>query len=178
MTDTATHVDMTRHADRVIDVPGTTNLEMIADQLGAIDPGTVTLKCDTRTGFDVVFSLRLDGAQLVAWRRGAKDDLAPSGYDEFQWRRVILAAQCVEIRKNGVKVVEQSTGIPVTFRSPEFQRLLKVPQGSPSGSVEAVRKFYANDFAVTAAAEKVIELAGMGKDAEVVVNPTPGPSSF
>lgn len=178
MTDIATHVDLARHtADAAIDVPPTTSLELVADMLGSVDPGTVTLKVDNRPGFDVVYSLKLEGAQLVAWRRGAKDEMTPTGYDEFQWRRMILAAQCVEIRNGGVKVVE-SGGANVTFRSAEFQRLLHVPAGATSGAVEAVKKFYANDFAVTAAAEKIIELAGMGKDAEVVANPTPGPSSF
>jgi hypothetical protein len=176
MTDDVVHVDLTGRApDALVDVPAVTGLDEIADRLRNVDAGSITLLVDARPGFSVVYSLKIDGPQLAAWRRAAKDD--NTGFvDDYQWERTILAAQCREIRVDGKTMVEKATGKPVTFRSAELWAFLNVPAGAPAGAGMAVRAFYAgNDFAIDAAADKVITEAGYGKAAQV--DPTSGPSS-
>jgi hypothetical protein len=164
-----------RAAQPAVTAPPMSDLEALADELAPVNAGTVTLLVDSRPGWGVTYSLGIDGPQLAGWRRANKDDTIPSGVDEFGWQRTILAAQCTGMVRQGAAVLDPQ-GRPVTFTSPELWRLLGVPAGSPSGATEAVRRFYANDFAVTSAADKVLSAAGFGKAAVEAGNPTSGSS--
>lgn len=172
---TVAQFDMRRAPDPLVDAPEVTPLEQLADDLGQVDAGTVTLLVDARPGWSVVYSLGVDSSRLAGWRRAAFDENLKAT-DEGLWHRTILAAQCREIRKDG-KLVADTAGRPLSFFSDEFWRLLGVPAGAPSGSTEAVRKFYANDFAVSAAADKLLVDAGFGRQAREAPDPTAGSSS-
>lgn len=152
-----------RAPDRMVDAPDVTPLEELATELGQVDPGTVTLLVDARPDWSITYSLGIDASRLAAWRRAAYDDNTKVTDDDL-WHRTILAALCKEIRKEG-KLVADSTGRPLSFFSEDFWRHLGVPAGSPAGSTEAVRKFYANDFAVSSAANRLLVGAGLGKEA-------------
>lgn len=170
-----THVDMRsmRTTDPILDAAPLSTLDLVADELGDVDAGTISLLVDKRPGWSVVYSLALDGPTLAGWRRAARDETTPSGVDEFAWQRTICAAQATQLYRNGTRMVDEQ-GQAVNFRNESLWRFLKVPASSPSGAVEAVRKFYANDFAVGAAAEAIMAKAGFGKAA--TEDPTIGSS--
>ena len=72
-----------RNSDPLIDAPAASHLEMLADELGAVDAGTVPLLVDARPGWSVLYSLGIDGPTLAGWRRACRDDTMPTGVDEF-----------------------------------------------------------------------------------------------
>lgn len=176
---TDTQFDLRRNgrpADVQVDAAAVTPLEELASELAAPETRTISLLVDSRPGWSVVYSLGVDGPQLAGWRRAARDENIEGGVDEYLWHRTILAAQGREIRRDGKLVVDEA-GRPLTFFSEQLWRTLKVPAGSPSGATEAVRRFYANDFHVSAAADRIIVDAGFGKKAREAPDPTSGSSS-
>jgi hypothetical protein len=179
-----TDVDLTRRPLEVVADPLTnpepvTSLDQISDMLGEIDLGTIMLAVDARPGFTVEYSLKMDSAKVTAWRVGCKEPLAPTGYNEFQFFQTVLAGQCKRITVNGSTLVDPKTQRPVTFTSPDLAGMLKIPAGAPGAAVEAVKRFYVNEFAVQAAYEMLTDKAGLGKTAtEVEDHPTSGLSGL
>lgn len=164
-----------RARDATVDVEPVTTLEQLADELVPVDLGETDLLVDNRPGWSVLYSLNLDGHQLSAWRRAARDDIADQ-VDDHLFNRSILAGQCRHICKDGKKLVDEA-GQPVTFHSASLWRLLGVPAGAPSGATEAVKKFYGSDFAVVSTASAVLADAGFGKQARKAPDPTVRSSS-
>ena len=153
-------------------------LEALRGELAAVDRGTVTVRVPDRPGWSVEYSLDLDPAVMAAWRKACEDtELDGTPVDEWLFNRVMCANLCRRLHRGG-QVVTDETGAPVTFRTETFQRMLGVHPGLPDSPGETVRAFYANDFAVQAAAAKISQRAGVGQAAEEVdpTRPTSGPS--
>ncbi len=167
--------DLRQTGDVAVDTPTSTALADLAAELGRVTAGNLTLLVDSRPGWSVRYSLDIDGAQLAAWRRAAHNETTDTT-DDYQWYRTILAAKCVDIRRDGTPVVD-SAGVQLNFFNAELQRLLGVPAGAPSGGTEAVRRFYASDFATASTANRLIGDAGFGKAAREAADPTFGSSS-
>jgi hypothetical protein len=163
-------------SDALVDVAPMSSLEALASELGEVRTATIALRVESRPGWAVVFSAGVEGAQMAAWRRSALDDtIDPPTVDEFLFHRIFVAAQCIGMHHNGVPVTDNA-GKAVTFYSADLWRLLGIPEGVPSGATLAVKKFYANDYAVAAVSERVLEEAGFGRKVEVE-SPTIGLSA-
>lgn len=165
-------VDLRPGRDVHLDAPSVTALDAIAEELGEVVSGEVTFPVDARPNYKVVYSKALDGPRMAAMRRSCKDESQPSGTNEYQWAKAVLAAQCVAIVRNGQRIVDSGGGL-VTFRSPELWGPLKVPAGSPSGATLAVKKFYGSDGAASNTFQALLVAAGWASD--VMPDPTEEP---
>lgn len=150
----------------VVEAKPISTLEALRGELAHRTPTrTVTLEVESRPGFSVTFGLRLESARLATWREECRDELAPSGFNMSMFHRTIVGYTAVSINKDGAPIVDE-TGQPVNFRSQSFLQMYNV-----ADPIEAVERFYDNDFFVDATANKVVDHAGFGREAKEV-NPT------
>lgn len=168
-------VDLTgRNSDSILDRPPVTTLEELADELGELISKDVALPVPARPGWEVVYSGNVDGPRFSAMRRACKDEIQPSGVNEFEWAASVLAMQCVRIVRNGKMVVDVD-GTPLTFRSPGLHAMLKVPSSAPSAATITARKFLGGDGIVQSTFNALLTAAGWQED--IAPNPTYGPST-
>lgn len=138
-------------------------LEALRSEMTSRTPvRTVTLEVESRPGFSITFGLKLEQQRLAAWREQSKDELAPGGFNAATFHRTIVAYMADSINHDGAPVVDER-GAKVNFKTESFLRSLGV-----ADPIEAVERFYDNDFHVESAANKIVNKAGFAKEAKEV----------
>lgn len=142
-------------------------LASLAAELGAeLGGDTTEVDVPMRPGWQVRLSTSIAYEELASWRKRAGDRSMPGGVNELRLACIMLGNQGRAILRDGQPVTAE--GEPLTFRSPELQRMLGVDR-----AVDAVRKFYGRDGHVTKAARELLAAAGYGDDpGEVPPDPT------
>lgn len=148
-----------------VELDSGSDLEDLRAELTAeVESATEPLVVPARPRYSVVYSTDVEGRELDAYRKRAKDRKRVDGIDGVRFASLLLANKCLAIHRNGEPLVLD--GEVATFRHPELLELI-----GAAGAAEAVVKLYGRDGDVDAAARRVMTDAGWGDDA-VDADPT------
>lgn len=173
--------------NQYIDVPGSdiprtvTNSEdfdkpagrgTILDQLRAEIEKEVTrpeieIAVPEREGVTVKFSPNITTEQLKAWRRNSTNKKTDE-LDSVKFSCYVVGQTVTGIYFNG-EIVEDDSGVPITFASPAILEMTKTTRPLP----DAIRAFYAVDPHLENTALKILDHAGYGEDVDTE-DPTMG----
>lgn len=154
--------------DEDLPAGGTSALDELRAELAEVaeeEPTRVAIP--KRPGWEALFSTDLDAGLLGKWRKASSDRSMPDGIDELALAQRVLANLNVGLVRNGEELLTE--GAPMTVRSPAFLDLIGEDRPMP-----AVRKLFAADGHVLAAATEVVRSAGYGDDlGAAAADPTP-----
>jgi hypothetical protein len=144
----------------------------ILDQLRAEIEKDVTrpeieIAVPERDGVTVKFSPNITTEQLKAWRRNSTNRKTDE-LDSVKFSCYVVGQTITGIYFNG-DLVEDETGVPVTFASPAILEMTNTTKPLP----DAIRAFYAVDPHLENTALKILDYAGYGEDVDAE-DPTMG----
>lgn len=144
----------------------------ILDQLRAEIEKDVTrpeieIAVPERSGVTVKFSPNITTEQLKAWRRNSTNRKTDE-LDSVKFSCYVVGQTITGIYFNG-EIVEDETGIPVTFASQAILDMTNTTKPLP----DAIRAFYAVDPHLENTALKILDYAGYGEDVDTE-DPTMG----
>lgn len=147
---------------------GSSPLDELRDELADLeDEAPTRVPILKRPGWVALFAPNLEANLLGRWRKASADRSMPDGVDELALAQRVLANLNVGLERNGEELLTE--GQPMTVRSPAFLELIGEDRPMP-----AVRKLFANDGHVLAAATEVVRSAGYGDDlGAAAADPTP-----
>lgn len=154
-------------------VQGTSDLDLIRQDLTQTFDELVTVPVNTRPGYSLRCVANVSGDELESWRKAAKSKRHADGVDGVKLTALIIANKATEILRGG-ELLTDSIGQPLNFRHNEFRSLLKQPGESDLTAADAVRRFFGKDGALDTAARTVLVESGWGDDALTVADPTAG----
>lgn len=139
-----------------------TVLDRLREKLSAqVTRPEVLIEVPARPDITILVSPNIDQSEIKAWRKRAGEG-TKNGFDANKFARVIIAGTCRGIFMDGEEAFTEE-GNPLTFASPPIQEML-----SAADPFDAVKKLYALDPHLEAAAGAILDAAGYGDEVNVV----------
>lgn len=151
--------------DELLDLEETSDLASIRDELTTALVETTDIEVLGRPGYAVRCRLEIEGKDLERLRQRSKSKRFADGIDGIKYAALVLATYTTAIIRKGTPL-DLGTDAPVTFTTPEFQRLLGTADADST-----VRAFFGREGHIDAAARRLMDEAGWGEDA-YIVDPT------
>jgi hypothetical protein len=144
--------------DDIAETGAPTTLDALREELTAeVVPQDLVLPVPGRPGYEVRYSLALDGERVQKWRKASANRSMPDGVDELAFAQRLLASQMRAVIRDGEEILDQ--GEPVTVRTAALLEVLEAHR-----PVDGVRKLYGLDGHIISTATSVFREAGYGED--------------
>lgn len=145
-----------------LEAEATSDLDDIAAELTADVVPTTVIAVEGRPGYAVRFRTNFTGQDLDSLRKRAKNKRFSDGVDTVKFSSLLLAFATQGIVRKGADLDLDGVS-PVTFTTRELQAMYGTDNADAT-----VRKFYALEGHIDAAARKLLTEAGWGDEADTL----------